>query len=75
MDQGNPQLQRLLDVSNLDLPAVDPHLAAIGHLDTGQDLHQGTLACPVFPDDSKYLSPAQLHIYLVQCQNAGESLR
>ena len=57
-----------------DRLAVEPHLAGVGVVHPGDDLHQRGLAGPVLADDGQHLARRERQRHAVEREDAGELL-
>ena len=58
--------------AQVDGPAVDDDLALVGPVEAGEDVHQGALAGPVFPQQGQHLAGVDIQVHVVVGQDAGK---
>ncbi len=72
VDRAYSQLQRLQRRTDIRFLPIDINFSAVLLIEAGEDLDQGRLAGPVFPQQDVDLSGVEIEIHVVQSQYAGE---
>ena len=72
MNEGDAMAETFLDGANRDFISLNPYRPRIGPLHAGEDFHEGTFPCPIFPEHGDDLALAHGEADLMQSAHAGK---